>query len=229
MSDPTLDGPSTPPAAGGPPKHLVVLLHGYGADGADLIGLAPAFARFLPHAAFHSPHAPFACEMSPMGRQWFSLANYDPALVRASKEAFASLKATMTEGTRVAAPILNGYIDGLLAQYGLTDDKLILIGFSQGTMMALNVALQRKAPCGGVVGFSGALLEPDTVTAHPSVLLIHGDADDVVPVQALDNAKTGLQALNVPVETHVCRGLSHGIDDEGAMLAAHFMTDKLND
>src|SRR5262245_7412631 len=123
-----LSGPSHPPAAGGPPRQLVVLLHGYGADGADLIGLAPFFARALPHAEFIAPNAPEPCDMG-FGYQWFAIANLDPTL--------------MPDGVRQAAPILDAFIDQALAERGLTPDRLALIGFSQGTMMALDRALRR--------------------------------------------------------------------------------------
>lgn len=227
MPDASLHGPSARPAAGGAPKRLVVLLHGYGADGNDLIGLAPALAATMPDAAFHSPNAPQPCEMSPFGRQWFSLAAYDPEMMRRRPETMGPALRAMHEGAEAAAPVLNAYLDGLLEHYGLGDDRLVLVGFSQGTMMALHVALRRPKPCAAVVGYSGALLGsdvlPDAVRARPPVLLVHGLADEVVPPEAMHVAESALRGLGVPVESHGRPGLPHGIDDQGLALARTFI------
>ena len=139
-----LSGPNQPPLAGGKPRHLVVLLHGYGSDGNDLIGLAPHWAEALPDTEFVSPHAPFPCEMGPFGHQWFSFEDRAPAAILA--------------GTKAAANILNAFLDEALAARGLTDRELALVGFSQGTMMALYVALRRPQAVAAVVGYSGALV-----------------------------------------------------------------------
>lgn len=160
MTVATLSGPSRAPSNGAAPRRLVIFLHGYGADGNDLIGLAPFFAQAMPDAAFHSPHAPQPCEMAPMGRQWFSLQAYDPDMLRRNPETLKPALERMFQGARDAAPALNDYIDRLLEQYGLTSDKLVIAGFSQGTMMALHVGLRRapnRAPA-AIVGYSGALL-----------------------------------------------------------------------
>jgi phospholipase/carboxylesterase len=210
---PTLDGPSHPPAAGGKPRQLVILLHGLGADGNDLIGLAPLFAQILPEAEFLSPNAPFPCDMSPYGFQWFSLQDRGPAALVVQVSA--------------AAPILDAYIDAALAARGLTDSDLALVGFSQGTMMALYVGLRRVNQVAGIVGFSGALLAgealPKELRSRPPVLLVHGDADPVVPFDALAMAEASLKAAGVPVETLVSRGLGHGIDEAGLKRAAAFL------
>lgn len=212
-----LTGPSHPPANGGPARRLVILLHGYGADGNDLIGLAPHLAQILPDAAFVSPDAPFPCEMAPYGRQWFGLTDRQPA--------------TMLAGTRMAAPILDAFIDDQLAAHGLADDALALVGFSQGTMMALHVALRRARPCAAVLGYSGRLIGAevlaDEIAVRPPVFLVHGDADPMVPVASLADAVAGLEAANVPVESHVCRGLGHGIDGDGLALGARFLASRL--
>jgi len=212
-----LTGPSRPPANGGAARRLVILLHGYGADGNDLIGLAPHLARVLPDAAFVSPDAPFPCEMAPLGRQWFGLTDRQPV--------------TMLAGTRMAAPILESFIDDQLAAHGLTEDALALVGFSQGTMMALHVALRRARPCAAVVGYSGRLVGAEAlaeeVVARPPVLLIHGDADPMVPVQSLADAVAGLNAAGVAVESHIRPGLGHGIDGDGLELGARFLAKAL--
>ncbi|SOD89895.1 alpha/beta hydrolase [Caenispirillum bisanense] len=227
MPNASLTGPSARPADGAPPRRLVVLLHGYGADGNDLIGLAPVLARTMPDAAFHSPHAPFPCEMAPYGRQWFSLSAYDPDMLRRRPETMGPVYARMMEGAAAAAPTLDAYLEGLLEHYGLSDDRLVLVGFSQGTMMALHVALRRAAPCAAVVGFSGALLADESlagaVTARPPVLLVHGLADEVVPPEAMGLTESALRGVGVTVESHGRPGLPHGIDEEGIALAGAFI------
>jgi phospholipase/carboxylesterase len=208
-----LQGPGLTPANGGKPRRLIVLLHGLGADGQDLIGLAPYFAQAHPDAAFISPNAPFACDMGPYGYQWFSVQDRDPARI--------------LEGVKIAAPILNHFLDTTLAGLGLTDADLALVGFSQGTMMSLYAGLRRPAACAGIVGFSGRLVAPETLAAEirsrPPVLLVHGNADPVVPYESLGVAEQGLRANGVPVETHTRPGLGHGIDEEGIALAQAFL------
>jgi phospholipase/carboxylesterase len=212
----TLSGPSHPPAAGGAPRQLVVFLHGYGADGADLIGLAPFFAQALPHAEFLAPNAPERCAMG-AGYQWFGLTNLDPALMR--------------DGIGRSAPILDAYIDGALAARGLTTAELGLIGFSQGTMMALDRVLRHATPAKAVVGFSGMAAnpaaKPPAQTHPPSVLLVHGAADPVVPFHRLAEAQAALQRAGIPVESVARPGLGHGIDQDGAARAAGFLAHHL--
>lgn len=212
MAQPTLSGPTVPPASGAAARQLVVFLHGVGADGNDLLGLAPYFAQALPDAEFISPHAPFPFDMAPYGHQWFSLQDRSATAIDA--------------GVRLAAPILDAFLDAELAKRGLTDSDLILIGFSQGTMMSLHTALRRPRPCAGVIGFSGKLAAPEAlageITSRPPVLLIHGEQDEVLPVQLLPLAVQALEAAGVPVESHTRPMLGHGIDDEGLRLAVAF-------
>jgi phospholipase/carboxylesterase len=208
-----ISGPSMPPSKGGPPRRLVVLLHGLGADGRDLLGLAPALARHLPDAAFLAPDAPSPCDMAPYGRQWFSLQDRRPS--------------AMLQGVRRAAPLLDEYLDQLLARHGLGDDRLALVGFSQGTMMALYTALRRPRPVAGVLGFSGALVGAaelaEEARSRPPVMLVHGDADDVVPVQAMFLAVEALGAAEVPVQWLLRPGLPHSIDPDGLEAGARFL------
>lgn len=207
-----LNGPALPPQGGGAADSIVVLLHGYGADGNDLIGLAPHLAQALPGTLFISPDAPFPCEMG-FGRQWFAFQNQTPAQIMA--------------GAKAAAGILNEFLDGLLRRFSLADGRMALVGFSQGTMMALDVASKRAAPFAGVVGFSGRLLDDGTwangVTVRPPVLLVHGDADPLVPVASLDQAAAALKGAGFAVETLLRPGLAHGIDPEGIAAASAFL------
>jgi phospholipase/carboxylesterase len=192
---------------------VVVFLHGLGADGDDLISLAPYFAQVLPDAEFLSPHAPYPCDMAPYGRQWFSLQDRGQDAILAGLEA--------------VRPIFESYLDAVLERSGLTDSDLALVGFSQGTMLSLYGALRRRAAVAGLVGFSGLLAAPDRlvsdITARPPVLLVHGEEDPVVDFGFMDLAARALTALNVPVETLARPGLGHSIDDEGLSRAIQFV------
>ena len=214
---PALSGPSRPPAAGGAPSRLVILLHGLGADGNDLIGLAPYWAPLLPTAEFLSPNAPFPCDIAPYGYQWFSTQDRSPAAVLA--------------GVRAAAPFLHAFIDDALAQRGLDDADLALVGFSQGTMMSLYVGLRRSKPVAGIVGFSGRLLAPELLASElcsrPRTLLVHGTDDPLVPYESLAAAETALKEMGVSVETLTCAGIGHSIDENGLRRAGSFLKDVL--
>jgi phospholipase/carboxylesterase len=210
-----LHGPGVRPASGGEPRQLIVFLHGVGADGNDLIGLAPYFADALPDAEFLSPDAPFPCDMAPFGRQWFSLQDFRlPAILR---------------GIRNAAPVLDAFLDHELAARGLSDDDLAIVGFSQGTMMALHVALRRPVACRALVGYSGLLAGPELLpaelTVRPRVLLAHGEQDEVVPFDFMPLAKNTLERMQVPVLSLACPGLGHSIGDEGLSAGVRFVAD----
>jgi phospholipase/carboxylesterase len=209
----SLSGPSVPPAAGGAPQRLVILLHGLGADGNDLIGLAPYWARLLPDAAFVAPNAPFPCDMAPYGYQWISVQDRRPA-------------ATL-EGARIAAAPLDAFITEQLELYGLDESKLALVGFSQGTMMSLFVGLRRSRPLAGILGFSGRLIAPELLAgelrSRPPVLLIHGSEDPVVPYESMAEAEAALTAAAVPVETVTCPGIGHSIDETGLQRGGAFL------
>jgi phospholipase/carboxylesterase len=212
-----LDGPRIAPQSG-PAKQLVVFLHGYGADGHDLIELGHAWQRVLPHAAFISPNAPEPCAEAPIGRQWFGLTRRDPA--------------ERWRGVTTAAPVLDHFLDAELERLNLPGSALALVGFSQGTMMALHVGLRRQVAPAAIVGYSGVLTAPDQtdieamrgeIHARPPILLIHGDADEVIPVQALSRSAQALTSLGLRVETHVSRGIGHGIDEQGLQLGGEFL------
>jgi phospholipase/carboxylesterase len=208
-----LDGPRLPPAAGGAPRQLVVFLHGYGADGNDLIGLGREWARFLPHAAFVSPHAPEACAGAPMGRQWFNLT------FRQAGE--------LVSGVKHAAPALEAFLAAELKRHNLGPRALALVGFSQGTMMALGVGLARRPPPAAIVGYSGALATvealPTDPGSAPAILLVHGDSDEVIPLDAMFIAREQLAQAGLAVEWHVAQGIGHGIDAEGLHLGGAFL------
>ena len=210
-----LNGPRLPPAHGAKADRLIVFCHGFGADGNDLIGLGAEWQRAMPAAAFASPHAPQRCSMSPTGYQWFPIARMDPV--------------EMMRGVESAAPSLNAFLDAELARLGLDASRLALVGFSQCTMMSLHVGLRRKVAPAAIVGYSGALAGPerlpDEIMARPPVLLVHGDADEMIPVQALNMAANGLAAAGVPVRWHISRGIGHGIGPDGLELGGKFLVD----
>lgn len=231
MSDiTTLNGPSRDPASGNPAKQAIVFLHGYGADGNDLIGLAPYFAEALPDAAFFSPDAPQPGEMG-FGRQWLSLHGYDPNELRRDPDRMAGVFEGMYEGIQKAAPALDQYLDKIQANLDLEAENIGLIGFSQGTMMALHTALRRSPTLGAVVGYSGALIGgqhlAEDIKAKPPLLLIHGAADEVVPVMALEHIQKTLDALEVPYSAHIVPDHGHGIEQMGASLGRDFLAKNL--
>ena len=212
-----LDGPRLEPKSG-TAKQLVVFLHGYGADGNDLIDIGRAWQNLLPDAAFVSPHAPRPCGQSPMGREWFPLTFRDP------NERWI--------GVNAAAPVLDAFLDAELKRRNLPPQALALVGFSQGTMMSLHIGLRRAVAPAAIVGYSGMLVAPEEVdpatfaaevTSRPPVLLIHGDQDQMIPVQALMHAAQGLAALEIPVEWHISPGIGHGVDPEGLRHGVEFL------
>ena len=195
----------------------MILLHGYGSNGADLIGLTPYWREALPQTLFLAPNAPQDCPGVPGGRQWWPLTSFSP-------EARAA-------GVRVAAPGLNAYIDSCLAHHGLASDRLALVGFSQGSMMALHVGPRRTEPIAGIVAYSGMLADGEALAAEvktrPPVLLVHGDADEVLPVSALHQARARLEALGFEVAAHVSPDLGHSVDGPGLELGAKFLASRL--
>jgi phospholipase/carboxylesterase len=212
-----LDGPRLNPRSG-TARQLVIFLHGYGADGNDLIEIGRAWQPLLPQAAFVSPHAPEPCGQAPVGRQWFALTFRDP------NERWV--------GANKAAPVLERFIEAELARHQLLPQALALVGFSQGTMMALHVGLRRAVPPAAIVGYSGLLVlppqgNPDALAAEiksrPPVLLVHGDQDELIPAQALFQSTQALADLGVPVEWHLSAGVGHGIDQEGLRHGGEFL------
>jgi phospholipase/carboxylesterase len=199
---------------------VVVLLHGYGADGTDLLGLADPLAPYMPDTVFMAPDAPERCKNNPFGFQWFPI----PWLDGSSEEA---AEASQT----VSAGLLDRFLDGVLAEEGLRPDRMVLLGFSQGTMMSLHVAPRREEPVAGVVGFSGRLLAPQRLAAEarskPPVLLVHGDADDIVPVASLREAGEALTRAGFETYGHIMKGTAHGIAPDGLSVALSFMREKL--
>jgi phospholipase/carboxylesterase len=213
-----LNGPRLEPRAGGAARQLVVFLHGYGADGNDLIEIGRAWQGLLPQAAFVSPHAPEPCGQAPTGKQWFNLTFRDP------NERWI--------GVNKAAPVLEHFLDAELARRNLPASALALVGFSQGTMMALHVGLRRAPAPLAIVGYSGLLVVPPDrkpealaaeIKSRPPVLLVHGASDDLIPPQAMFQASSGLASLGVGVEWHLSEGVGHGIDQEGLRHGGEFL------
>ena len=203
------------------PESLVIFLHGYGADGPDLLGLADPLGEHMPGTAFVAPNAPERSVMNPMGYQWFPI----PWIDGSSEEQSHA-------GLLRAAGDLNRFLDHIMAEEGVTAEKTVIYGFSQGTMMALHVLPRRAEAVAGIVAFSGRLLEPEAlveeVQVRPPVLLVHGDADDVVPVESLPAAAEGLQKAGWEhVYAHIQKGTGHGIAPDGLSVALGFMRDVL--
>jgi phospholipase/carboxylesterase len=222
MAEINLDGPRLAPLSG-KARHLVVFLHGYGANGDDLIGIGRQWQAWLPDTAFVSPHAPERLPQMPSGRQWFALTFRDPH--------------ERWRGVTNARPALDAFLDAELARHALTDDRLILVGFSQGTMMALHTGLRRPRPPAAIVGYSGLLVlehgkGPESLKeeklGRPPVWLSHGDADEVIPLDALLMSSEALAAADIPCEWHIAFGVGHGIDGEalrqGGLFAARALT-----
>jgi phospholipase/carboxylesterase len=213
-----VNGSSRQPLSGGSPKQIVLLVHGYGSNGADLISLAPHWQCDLPDALFLAPNAPGRLSGLSAGYQWWPLSAFTP-------QALAS-------GAASAAPAIDAFIDRKLHQYGLTEAKLAIVGFSQGTMMALHVGLRRPRQVTAIVGYSG-MLAGGHALAHlpitkPPVLLVHGSADPIVPVAALHTGKAELEHLGVDVTAHISPGIRHTVDPVGLRMGGHFVAKALS-
>lgn len=207
-----VNGSSRQPLSGQAPRQIVLLLHGFGSNGADLISFAPQWQSAMPDALFLAPNAPQRCMMGE-GYQWWGLSELNPVALAA--------------GAASAAPAIDAFIDRKLAQYDLTEDNLAIVGFSQGTMMALHVGLRRQRQVACVVGYAGMLTGAPELSrlpiTKPPVLLVHGDADPIVPVSALAYAKAELERLGIAVTSHVAPGLGHSVDETGLRLGRDFI------
>ena len=212
-----ISGPIIEPSSGLPPKQLIIFVHGYGADGNDLIGLASYFQSVLPDAIFLSPHAPEACSMNPAGYQWFDLTSTDTAV--------------LWNKILVAADHLNEFIDAKLLEYNLSEENLALVGFSQGTMMSLHVGLRRNKPMGAVLGYSGKLIGAELLKtdliSKPSIYLIHGDQDPMVAFQETLSAEKALKEYGVDVTTHISKYTQHSIAEDGLRIGVDFLKARL--
>lgn len=207
-----LDGPRLAPLSGAAPDALVVLIHGYGSNGDDLISLARVIQPALPNAAFVAPNAPSQIPHMAAAHQWWPIETFSMA--------------ERAAGADSATSALDTFLTAELDAAGLPGNQLLLVGFSQGTMMALHVGLRRPEPVAGIVGISGMLVAPERlekeILSRPPVLLIHGTDDDVVPFRSMDLARTALVAAHVPVETHVSPGVGHSVAQDGLMAATAF-------
>ncbi len=228
MAIDALAGPYLPTAKGVAPTAAVIILHGYGANGDDLISLAPFFAQTLPHAIFYAPNAPQPWEGGGFGgRQWFGLPGYDPMAMQRDPALRGERFKAMTAGAAAASVPLNKFIDQVLAEHKLEAGRLALLGFSQGTMMSLYAGLRRERQLGAILGYSGALVGADRIAAEikskPPVCLVHGADDPVVPALCMTDIDAALSPLGVSVEKHLIPGLQHGIDPAGAQFGAAFL------
>jgi phospholipase/carboxylesterase len=223
-----LDGPRIQ-ASAGRATALVVFLHGYGADGNDLIEIGRQWRALLPNAAFVSPNAPERCAASPTGRQWFALSNRAPDDPSGAEERW--------NGVIKARGAIDAFLDAELQRLGLDESKLALVGFSQGTMMALHVGLRRRLAPAGIVGYSGMLVGAERLSeaaardargAPPPVLLIHGDQDPLIPIDAMFMAAEGLAGAGIPVQWHISFGVGHGIDAGGLRHGGQFLARALS-
>jgi phospholipase/carboxylesterase len=204
----------------GETRSVVVFLHGYGANGADLLGLADPLGEHLPDTLLIAPDAPEACAGAPMGFQWFPIPWIDGSSEEESER-----------GMMAAVDDLNAFLDGVLVDEDLLPEQMVLFGFSQGTMMALHVAPRREDELAGVVAFSGRLLAPESLEeatlSKPPILLVHGDEDDVVPPQSLPQAAEALQTAGFKeVFAHIMKGTGHGIAPDGLSVSLAFIRDK---
>lgn len=201
-------------------KSIVVFVHGYGADGADLLGLADPLAPHLPDTAFYAPDAPEACSGNPMGRQWFPIPWLDGSTEEAARQGLAA-----------AADDLNAFLDSLLTSEGLGPEALALVGFSQGAMISMHIAPRREAAIAGVVAISGRLLQPEALEREaivkPPVLLVHGDQDPVVPFQDMSLAGNALLTAGFETYGHVMKGTGHGIAPDGLGVTLQFLKERL--
>lgn len=207
-----LSGPMLPPLSG-TPRQAIVLLHGYGADGNDLIDLGRHWGQVFPDAMFVAPNAPRRCGGSPFGYEWFPLQ--------------VDRIAGRIDGARQAAPILKDFLADLWAQTGLTARDTFLVGFSQGAMMALHVGTAMPEELAGIVAFSGAFVAAEGFEtgsfARPPVVLIHGDVDQVVDPALSRQAANELVAAGFEVALHISPGTGHGIAPDGLEFATSFM------
>ena len=208
-------------ALSGETRSAVIFLHGYGANGADLLGLADPLGEHLPDTMFLSPDAPEECAGSPMGFQWFPIPWIDGS---SEEESMAGMARAVAD--------LDAFLDGVMVDEDLLPEQVMVLGFSQGTMMALHVLPRREDPVAGICAFSGRLLQPevlqDELLCRPPVLLVHGDQDDVVPPESMPQAAQALQESGwKEVYAHVMKGTGHGIAMDGLQVALAFMRERL--
>ena len=211
----SLSGPRAGPRSG-QTKSLVILLHGYGADGNDLFGLAEPLSQHMPDTAFRAPNAPERSRVNPMGYQWFPIPWLD-----------GSTDSDRAASFERSTGLLDSYLTEAMEEEGVTPVQTALLGFSQGTMMSLYVAPRRAEPVACIAGFSGRILDAEglkrEVRSKPPVLLIHGDRDEMIPIAALEEARTALAEAGFSVQWHISRGVGHGIAPDGLGLALAFL------
>lgn len=208
-----IDGPRLPPRNGQAPKKLVILLHGYGSNGDDLIGLAQHWSPSFPDVQWVSPNAPDPVPGAPNGFQWFEISNMDPQRIQA--------------GAEMAAPVIDAFIDQELARYRLEPKDLVMCGFSQGCMLSLHTGLRRAEQIAGILGYSGALPGgaklKDEMRSKPPVMLVHGDQDPVLPLPFMLDAAEAIAAAGHAAEFHISPGIPHSIGQDGLEWGQDFL------
>ena len=226
----TLNGPIFKASSHSKIENAVVMLHGYGADGNDLIQLAPIFSNDLPNTIFLSPNAPDITSHG-VGRQWFNIDFYSPELIRNNKQELISLLSRMHNGAQNSSLLIEDFIETIKINYNLDNKDIVLMGFSQGTMMAMNTGLTLTNPLAGIVGFSGALMGENEIikkiTHPPPVVLIHGNDDDLIPPEATIHMQAVLSKNNIKVNHHILSNVGHNINEEGISIAKKFLIKNL--
>lgn len=202
-------------------KSIVVFLHGYGSNGADLLSLAEPMSAALPDTLFVAPDGPERCAGNPSGYQWFPVPRFDGASETQMAQSFAQ-----------SGEDINAFIDALLKEFDLEPSKLALVGFSQGSVMSMQIAPRREEAIAGVVAFSGRMIAADKLSSEtiskPPFMLVHGDQDQVMPLAEMKAAGDALVAAGIETYAHVERGCGHSIAQDGFEVAVSFLKDHLN-
>ena len=194
-------------------KKIVLFLHGYGANGADLLSISDYWIESLPDTIFYSPNAPFSCDVNPMGYQWFKLSDRTPE--------------ELESGLEKVEPYLDNLINNLLKIHNLDISKLAVIGFSQGTILSLYSFTQKKKACAGVIGYSGLFFFNEKIKKKIKInfpiLLHHGIKDEVIDFNHSLNAENILKKIGFDVSCHIHNNLGHGIDDTALEMGKNFL------
>ena len=217
MTSYSLELTSIPTLSKNKPKHIVVLCHGYGGDGKDISTLAIGWRRFLPDAVFLCPNAPEVCSINSQGYEWFDLSSDKEEII--------------LEKSLIAEEKLNIFLDEALDNFQLIPANLGLVGFSQGSMIGIQVALKKKKEIGCIIGYSGKVINKkhlaDNIISRPKTLLMHGQNDTIVPPMHLLEAKEYLSSIGLKVKTKMFKNCEHRIPVEGSSIGLEFLRKNL--